>query len=230
MSRDEVHVWRARLDQPQRLAEFSATLAPDEKARADRFHFQKDRNHFITARGVLRALLSRYLRVRPADLAFNYSAYGKPSLASRHGDALRFNVSHSHELALFAFAAGRELGVDVEWIRPEVIAERIAEHFFAAGEVAVLQALPDCHQAEAFFNCWTRKEAYIKARGEGLSLPLDRFDVSLAPGEPAALLRAAMSDETTRWMMLDLTVGAGYKAALVAEGQDWRPRLWQWPD
>src|SRR6185369_10759928 len=102
LRRDEAHVWRARLDQPERLAEFLATLAPDERERADRFRFQKDHDHFITARGVLRALLSRYLHVSPADLSFGYSEHGKPSLAGHHSGDLRFNVSHSHELALFA--------------------------------------------------------------------------------------------------------------------------------
>ncbi|MFL6214166.1 MAG: 4'-phosphopantetheinyl transferase family protein [Blastocatellia bacterium] len=230
LPRDEVHVWRARLDQPQRLAEFSATLAPDEQARAARYHFQKDRDHFIAARGLLRLLLSRYLQINPANFSFCYSAFGKPSLASHHGADLCFNISHSHDLALLAFAQGRELGIDLEWIRPEVAGEQIAEHFFSRGEVATLRALPERRQTEAFFNCWTRKEAYIKARGEGLSLPLNQFDVSLAPGEPAALLRAAMSDETARWMMLDLTVGAGYKAALVVEGRGWRLRCLQWLD
>ncbi|HKP10473.1 MAG TPA: 4'-phosphopantetheinyl transferase superfamily protein, partial [Blastocatellia bacterium] len=163
-------------------------------------------------------------------LSFGYSEHGKPSLAGSHSGDLRFNVSHSHELALFAFTWGRELGVDIEWIRPEVAGEQIAEQFFSRDEVATLRALPPGRQAEAFFNCWTRKEAYIKARGEGLSLPLHLFDVSLAPGEPAALLRAAMSDETTRWTMTALAPGAGYKAALVAEGRDWHLRRWQWPD
>jgi 4'-phosphopantetheinyl transferase len=232
LPRHEVHVWRARLDQPQSLTGFFASLAPDEKGRAARFHFQRDREHFIIARGLLRALLSRYLNVRPADLSFSYSAHGKPFLVSQHGGVVRFNVSHSHGLALLAFTQGRDLGVDVEQIRPEVAGEQIAERFFSACEVAALRALPASQQAEAFFNCWTRKEAYIKARGEGLSLPLHQFDVSLAPGEPAALLRTRISaNEASRWSMIELAPGASYKAALVVERRDWQLRCWQWkPD
>jgi 4'-phosphopantetheinyl transferase len=229
LPRHEVHVWRARLDLPQSLAGFLATLAPDEKERAARFHFQKDRNHFIVARGLLRAILSRYLARRPEQLSFSYSAHGKPSLASEHGSDVRFNVSHSHGMALFAFARGRDLGVDLEWVRADVAEEQIAERFFSACEVTALRALPAERQAEAFFNCWTRKEAYIKARGEGLSLPLNQFDVSLAPGEPAALLCTRLeADEVSRWSMTELAPGAGFKAALVVEGRDWRLRRWQW--
>jgi 4'-phosphopantetheinyl transferase len=230
LPRHEVHVWRASLDQPQSLTDFFATLAPDEQERAARFHFQKDRHHFIAARGMLRALLSRYLNVRPDELSFGYSAYGKPFLVNEHGGSVRFNVSHSHGLALFAFAQGPALGIDLEQMRPEVAGEQIAERFFSACEVAALRALPAGQQTEAFFNCWTRKEAYIKARGEGLSLPLDQFDVSLAPGEPAALLHTARAaDEASRWLMIELSPGAVYKAALVVEGRDWQLRCWQWP-
>jgi 4'-phosphopantetheinyl transferase len=230
LPRHEVHVWRAPLDQPQSLTAFLATLAPDEQERAARFRFQKDREHFIAARGLLRALLSRYLNVRPDDLAFGYSAHGKPFLVSEQGGEVRFNVSHSHGLALFAFAQRRALGIDLEYMRPEVAEEQIAERFFSSCEVTALRALPAGQQTEAFFNCWTRKEAYIKARGEGLSLPLDQFDVSLAPGEPAALLHTAMAaDEASRWSMIELAAGAGYKAALVVEGGGWQLRCWQWP-
>ncbi len=230
LPRDEVHVWRARLDLSQSLAGFLATLAPDEKGRAARFHFQKDRDHFIAARGMLRAILSGYLNSRPEQFSFRYSAHGKPFLATDDGD-VRFNLSHSHGLALFAFARGRDLGIDLEWVRADVAEEQIAERFFSACEVAALRALPAVEQADAFFNCWTRKEAYIKARGEGLSLPLDQFDVSLAPGEPAALLCTRVeADEVSRWSMTELAPGAGFKAALVVEGRDWRLRRWQWPE
>jgi 4'-phosphopantetheinyl transferase len=231
LPRHEVHVWRAPLDQPQSLTDFFATLAPDEKQWAARFHFQKDREHFIAARGMLRAILSRYLNIKPDDLAFGYSAYGKPFLVNEQGGDVRFNVSHSHSLALFAFAREHDLGIDVEQIRTEVAEEQIAERFFSACEVAALHALPANQQAEAFFNCWTRKEAYIKARGEGLSLPLDQFDVTLAPGEPAALLRTRIAaNEASRWSMIELAPAAGYKAALVVEARDWQLRCWQWPD
>jgi 4'-phosphopantetheinyl transferase len=231
LPRHEVHVWRALLDQPQSLNAFLASLAPDEQERAARFLFQKDRERFIAARGLLRAILSRYLNLRPDDLYFGYGAHGKPFLARAPCGDVRFNVSHSHGLALFAFARERDLGIDVEQMRLEVAGQRIAERFFSACEVAALRGLPAEQHTEAFFNCWTRKEAYMKARGEGLSLPLDQFDVSLAPGQPPALLRTAMTaSETSRWSMIELAPAAGYKAALVVEGRDWQLRRWQWPD
>ena len=129
---------------------------------------------------------------------------------------------------LIVVARGRELGVDIERTRPDVLKDGIAERFFSQLEVTMLRALPAHLQADAFFNCWTRKEAYIKARGEGLSLPLDKFDVSLAPGEPAAVLGTRIGpEELSRWSLRELAVGAGYAAAFVAEGRDWRLKCWQ---
>jgi len=179
---------------------------------------------------VLRDILSCYLRVPPSELGFRYSAYGKPALADNFDAAgVRFNVSHSHEMALFAVTCGREVGVDIEYLGREVRGEEIAEHFFSTQERANLRALPAEMKHLGFFNCWTRKEAYIKAHGEGLSLPLDQFDVSLAPGEAAALL-ATRSDprEALRWSLQALTPGPGYVAALAVEGQGWQLTCWQW--
>jgi len=228
LPRDEVHVWRVSLDQPQRLAELEALLAPDERQRAARLRFKEDRDHFVIARGSLRRLLGKYLNLNPADLDFSYSAYGKPLLDISLSGDLRFNLSHSHGLALLAFARGRDLGIDVEFVRRDVDAEQIAEHFFSPAEAACLRALPADKKVEAFFNCWTRKEAFVKARGEGLSLPLDQFDVSLAPGEPAALLSRQTAVDISRWSLIDLFAGERYKAALVVEGRDWRLCCWQW--
>ena len=167
-------------------------LAPDEQARAERFIFHKDRTHFVVARGLLRVLLGRYLQRHPQHLHFCYGPHGKPELAPDMGDdTLCFNVSHAHGLALYAVTRQRDLGVDVEHVRPGFAEEHIAERFFSPREVAVLRALPVALQSTAFFACWTRKEAFIKARGDGLSLPLDQFDVAFAPGEPAALLYTA---------------------------------------
>ena len=173
--------------QVSRLPNLKQVLSADEHARAERFYFQKDRERFMVARGLLRTVLGRYLNQEPSQLRFCYSPYGKPALATGSGrNTLRFNVSHSHGLALYAITCGRELGVDVELIRPELPDEEIAERFFSFQEVSGLRALPPNMRLEAFFNCWTLKEAYIKARGEGLSLPLDQFDVALVPGEAAA--------------------------------------------
>jgi 4'-phosphopantetheinyl transferase len=230
---DEVHVWRATLDQtPSQIQNFRRSLAADEQARAERFYFERDREHFIVARGVLRAILSGYLKRAPEGLSFCYSSHGKPALAGESGgDAIRFNVSHSHGIALYAVTRGREVGVDLEHIRSNLAVMEIAERFFSRREVAMLLALPTEEQREAFFRCWTRKEACLKARGEGLSLPLDQIDVSLAPGEPASILGTQPdASEASRWSLHELAPAPGYAAALAVEGHGWRLACWQWPD
>ena len=211
---------------------FLHNLAADEQARAERFYFERDREHFIVARGVLRAILGGYLNRAPEELSFCYSAYGKPSLAGEfEGDAIRFSVSHSGGVALYAVTRGREAGIDIERIRSDLAVAEIAERFFSPREVAMLRTLPAEAQTQAFFCCWTRKEAYIKARGEGLSLPLDQFDVSLAPGEPAAVLGTQRDpSEASRWSLQELTPAPGFVAALAVAGHGWRLTCWQWPD
>lgn len=233
LSSDDVHVWRASLDLPASCVQsLQHTLAADELSRAERFYFHKDRKHFIVARGLLRAILSRYLDMEPGQLRFCYSDYGKPSLATMPGqDTLSFNVSHSHGLALYAVTRGREIGIDLERIRADLDCEQIAARFFSPRENAVLRALPAKLKPEAFFNCWTRKEAYIKARGGGLSLPLDQFDVSLAPGEPTTLLNIRGDpQEALRWSLRELMPGPGHMAALAVEGYDWHLTCWQFPE
>jgi len=230
---DEVHVWRATLDQtPSQIQSFRHNLAADELARAERFYFEKDRGHFIVARGVLRAILGGYLKRAPECLSFRYSSHGKPALAGESGgDAIRFNVSHSHGVALYAVTRGREVGIDVERIRFNLAVAEIAGRFFSQREVAMLRALPTEAQREAFFRCWTRKEACLKARGEGLSLPLNQIDVSLAPGKPDAVSGTQPdSSEASRWSFQELAPAPGYVAALAVEGQGWRLACWQWPD
>jgi 4'-phosphopantetheinyl transferase len=228
---DEVHVWRVTLVQPaSTLESFLGLLSSDEELRAESFYFQKDRDRFIVAHGAMRTILSQYLNVPPERLRFCYGPYGKPALAEGSGGgALRFNMSHSHELALCAITREREVGVDLEYIREDFASREIARQFFSPGEVARLGALPISVRTEAFFNCWTRKEAYIKATGKGLSLSLDQFDVSLAPGEPAALLSTRGNpQEASRWALRELAPGRGYVAALAVEGRDWRLNSWQW--
>jgi 4'-phosphopantetheinyl transferase len=230
---EEVHVWRAPLDQaPSQIQSFFHNLAADEQARAGRFYFQKDREHFIVAHGVLRAILGGCLNQAPECLSFCYSSHGKPALAGESdGETIRFSVSHSHGIGLFAVTRGREVGIDLERIRFDLAIEEIAERFFSPREFAMLQTLPAGVQRQAFFNCWTRKEAYIKARGGGLSLALDQFDVSLTPGKPAALLGTQPDpSEASRWSLEELSPAPGYAAALAAEGHGWRPVCWQWPD
>jgi 4'-phosphopantetheinyl transferase len=230
LNREDVHVWRARLNQPASTVKFfRSILSPDELRRADSFYFQKDRAGFIVARAVLRTIISRYLGVSPIAVRFCYGRHGKPALAEESGEkGLRFNISHSHELALYVVACDREVGIDLEYIRRDFASQEIARHFFSPREVSTLCALPASVQTEAFFNCWTRKEAYIKATGQGLALPLHQFDVSLSPGEPAALLGSREHpQESSRWTLLELAPGEGYVAALAVEGHDWRINRWQ---
>lgn len=224
---DEVHVWRAFLDAPpDAVGYYRELLSDDERERASRYHFEKDAKHFVVARGALRMILSRYTS-RPARLLrFELNEFGKPSLAG--AGALRFNLSHSHGVALYTFALGRELGVDVEYAREDFDGPQLANHYFSSREVEALLALPEAARRRAFFNCWARKEAYIKARGMGLSLPLDSFDVSLAPGEPAALLRADEGWCGPPWSLVELRPGGGHVGALAVEGEGWTLRCWQW--
>ena len=220
----EVHVWRLALDQPENVvAEFRAALDAGELERAGRFHFEKHRRHFVVGRGGLRYVLARYLDVKPGEFRFSYGAYGKPALVS---EGLRFNMSHSHGVALFAVARDRELGVDVEHVRADFATGDIARRFFSRAEVATFNALEKDEQVAAFFRCWTRKEAYIKAIGRGLSEPLDAFDVTLAPGEAAALLRAERGD-ASRWAMFDINAGDDYAGALAVEAPVSKIHLWQ---
>ena len=224
----EIHVWRVDLEQPEDVVQrFRSTLEDDEIDRADRFHFEKDRKAFTVSRGFLRHVLGRYLATSPEALRFLYGPYGKPALNGEHkNSSLRFNMSHSHAVGLVAVSDTKEVGVDVEYIRPDFASEDIARRFFSPHEVAAFNALPDELRVAAFFRCWSRKEAYIKAIGRGLSQPLDGFDVTLAPETPPALLRAG-EDDASRWSLSDIEVGGDYAAALVVEGQISEIRCWQ---
>ena len=214
-----VHVWAVRLDSPPAHVDaLSATLSADECERASRFHFDRDRRRYICARGALRQLLSRYLDAAPEEFTFSYGENGKPSLAGRFHGALTFNVSHSGELALVAIGRDIALGVDVEAVRALDDADGIASRFFAPRENERLRSLPDEVRTDAFFACWTRKEAYLKALGSGLAKPLDAFEVTFAPDEAASLLVYGDDQETARWKLRELTPGAGYTGALVTEG------------
>jgi 4'-phosphopantetheinyl transferase len=180
---------------------------------------------------VLRAILGLYLDMAPRYLSFRYSSHGKPALAwESGGNAIRFNMSHSRGVALYAVTRDREVGIDLEFIRRDLEVDQIAERFFSRRETVTLRALPTDLREYAFFLCWTRKEAYIKARGEGLSLPLDQFDVSLTPGEPAALLSTHPdSEEALRWSLHELPLASDYVAALALEGHSRSLSCWQWP-
>ncbi len=228
---DEVHVWRAFLDVvPSCIHKLSQVLSVDERERAERFRFQRDRRDFIVARALLRILLGHYLQREPDRIQFSYGSYGKPFLVGEDLHALRFNLSHSDGLVVYAVARGREIGIDLERISERVDTDDVAKHYFSPNEVAALRALPQSLQSRAFFSCWTRKESYLKAQGDGLSVALDSFSVSLSPDEPASLLSVKGDPgEISRWSLLELDPDAGYVAALTVEGHNWLPRYWQLP-
>jgi 4'-phosphopantetheinyl transferase len=214
-----VHVWLAELTSasPQ-------MLSADERDKAAQFHFDKDRNRYTAARTILRQLIGRYENLPPGGVQFTYNTYGKPAL---DGSSLRFNTSHSGNLALFAFARDKNVGVDLERIRPDFASREIASQFFSPEEIAALRALPGESQTRSFFNCWTRKEALIKAHGSGLSLPLHKFVVSL--DAPARLVRTDFDTKAVeQWTLHDLEVGEEFAAALAVEGKAERIDCWQW--
>jgi 4'-phosphopantetheinyl transferase len=229
----DVHVWKASLDVgPLCVGRFAEILSEDERARALRFVFAPDRDRFITCRGILRALLGRYLRVAPDSLRFTYNAYGKPVLSTGCGrEAYRFNVSHVQGMALYGVTIGREIGIDVERVRPDVVSDQIADQCFSRRELAAFRGLSPAGRVEGFFRGWTRKEAFVKARGEGFAYPLGEFDVSLGPTESAALLSTPRDPlETSRWSLEEVLAGPDYIAAIAVEGRGWRLRRWQWTD
>jgi 4'-phosphopantetheinyl transferase len=227
---DEVHVWLAPLDVgDDERAQLELMLNTEERERAARYLRPRDRDRCVARRGILRQLLARYLATDPRALRFATGAHGKPSLASVGAAAgLTFNLSDSDGVALYAVARDRSVGVDLERVDPRAARDEVAERFFSRREVDALRSLPAQQQGAAFFTCWTRKEAYIKAHGVGLSLPLDQFDVSLGPGERAALLATAWDPaDTSRWSLTELPAIPGFAAALCAAGRDWRMRCWR---
>jgi 4'-phosphopantetheinyl transferase len=232
LASDEVHTWCVSLDvPPETSSRLYATLAPDERSKASRFRFDRDRQRFVVARGVLRELLGRCLQIMPDRIGFVYNAVGKPDLSSEYG-SLKFNLSHSAGLVLIAIAAAANVGVDLEYIRGPSDYADIARYFFSATEAGYLSAVPSHLYAEAFFSCWTKKEACLKACGEGLAIPLDSFSVPLATDPDAApvALCLASSDlaPARRWSLYTLRPAPGYAGALAVEGSGWRLRQWQW--
>jgi 4'-phosphopantetheinyl transferase len=214
-----VHVWRSSLERSQAERDVLwRFLSADERARAERFHFDIHRHHYIVGRGLLRWLNGRYLSIPPQEIQFAYSKYEKPALVNE--PALQFNVSHSHEGLLIGFTWETALGVDIEHVRSMDDMDAIARRFFSPVESAAYLSVADDEKPDTFFNCWTRKESFIKAVGEGLSFPLDEFEVSLLPGEPARLLEVRGSkQEAARWSMQSLDPIPGYRAAFIVESE-----------
>jgi 4'-phosphopantetheinyl transferase len=224
-----IHVWLAHLDDvPGDPFVSASVMSAEERARARRFAFDRDRRRFSAARVLLRTLLARYVGADPADLRFAIGPHGKPSLAGSPS-APDFNVSHSRDAAVIAISRAGEVGVDIEAIRPMDDGEGIAGRFFAPAEAGRLRAVPPELRDQAFFACWTRKEAFVKAIGEGLSHPLDSFEVTLAPGEPARLLHVGgHPPDPAHWMLAALPAVAGYAGALVVRGRPERVDYRRW--
>jgi 4'-phosphopantetheinyl transferase len=203
----DLHVWTLDVDADER-ARLARFLSEDEAARANRLVFEHDRARFVVARGRMREILGSATGRAPATLRFSYAKHGKPSLG---GSAPRFNLSHSQAIAALALTKAHEIGVDVEHVRP--LKEDIAGRFFSKRENALLRALPQSEQLGGFFRCWTRKEAIVKAIGEGLSHPLDSFDVSLRADEPAAVERFE-GETAAAWQLAHFEPAQAYVGAI----------------
>jgi 4'-phosphopantetheinyl transferase len=231
MNQGDVHLWLIDLHHASSLGDrMSQILSCAEQQKAEKFKFDKDRVKYVIAHAALRNILAGYLEVDPAQLEFREGPHGKPQLVlTARSESLNFNLSHSHEHALIAVTFERQIGVDIEFIKRDFHWQEVAERFFAPGEIARLRALPEEKQQRAFFTCWTRKEAYIKAKGGGLSIPLKDFEVSLSPGEPASLM-SCISDpkEVQRWQLAEIETSSDYAAAVAVEGAGWRLQCRRW--
>jgi 4'-phosphopantetheinyl transferase len=226
LNKHEVHLWCLSLERSkENIQDLLQILSPGERMRANRFGFDKDRDNFIVARGLLRQILSRYLELEPSNINFHYNQYGKPEI-NIDGYNLCFNISYSHELILIGVSQNRLIGVDLEYIYNDFPCGQVAETLFSPHEYSALLKLPENLQHQAFFNCWTRKEAYVKATGRGFSIPLDQFNVSFIPGEVAMLLNTRWDiKEASRWCLKEFIPCSGYVGALAVEGNDWELRI-----
>lgn len=228
---DDIHVWLASFDlKGTEPTTFLNVLSADEKERADRYISAEARRRFVAARGTLRCLLARYLSTEPADIVFAYNSHGRPTVASpaTKGDVV-FNLSHSAEKVLYAISGGPEIGVDLERVRSMDFIG-ISKRFFSHAEAALLSSLPENGRREAFFECWTRKEAFVKAQGTGLHLDLSQVEVSLGPGVPPQIVRIRGNEaDAGLWSLYDIDAGEGFKAALAVKSRRARLILRDYP-
>lgn len=227
---DEVHVWLAEYNTfRSQIPDLHLLLNVEEAKKAAQFYFEKDRRRFIVTHGLLRKLLAGYTNIPAAQLNFHHNAYGKPELSDQPQKAtLHFNLSHSHELIVYAFTYAGDIGVDIEYMRADIEYEQLTRRYFSPFENVELRRLPLSQCQQAFFNCWTRKEAYIKARGLGLSLALDSFDVTVRPDDPVKLLASRENaQEANRWLFASLPMSPQYAGTVIAEGHDWHMHCWQ---
>jgi len=223
ISSNEVHVWRSFLDmKAYQREDLLKTLSTDETARAERFHFERERNRFIVAHGVLRQLLGSYLGKSPHELRFEYTSHGKPVLDTQFGeDDFNFNMSHSDAFALYAITQGQNVGIDIERLYDNVEVEQIAKRFFSTKEISSLKEIHKNKRNELFFLYWTRKEAFVKVTGEGISFPLEMCDVSSISGRVLSPIKIVGDKrESSRWYGQDLFPGHGYAAAIAVERSD----------
>ena len=218
---NEVHVWRVSLDaSSDEFENLLKSLSVDELARAGRFHFERDRKRFIVARGILRKILGYYLGENPINVLFEYTAHGKPALVPNTGnDRLCFNLSHSDACALYAIARSNKIGIDIESVRHDIEEDLIARKFFSQGEINSLEKIDKNKRTGLFFQYWTRKEAFIKALGQGISFPLEQCDVSLMNGNILSpIILSGNNGKSSCWHVQDLFPGEGYVAAIAVEG------------
>ena len=221
---NELHVWRARLDLSKAVrVRLQSTLNSDERERAGRFLIPEACERFVAARGILRELLGAYLDIQGEKVALTYGPAGKPSLSPTHESRICFNVSHSNGMGLFAFANNHEIGADIEYVKEDFRGMEIASRFFSQHEIAALAKLPPNTRDQAFFGCWTRKEAYVKAHGQGLSIPLGSFTVEFAKSH-----QVLQDEGGGRWSCYSLEAAPGFAAAVVAEGENWTVKCWEW--
>ena len=229
ISSNEVHIWRFYQEETNSQIEtLQGILSPDELARSEKFHFEKDRKKFILTRGILRKLLGSYLGKNPQQIRFNYTSFGKPFLAiDSENNNLSFNLSHSGELVLYAITRNQKIGIDIEQIRDHTDVMAIAKRFFSPAEIGEMEKANEKNRTELFFTYWTRKEAFVKALGKGVSFPMERLDVSLLNKFSPIIKSTAENNETACLNVQDLLPGDGYLAAIATEVNDADISCWQ---
>lgn len=226
---NDVHVWAVRLSHRwSEVSLFEELLSEDEKTRAGRFRFDRDRQQYRITHGLLRILVGQYLASHPATVQFSENEYGKPAVTEGN---LAFNISHSRGAGLMAFTRGRDIGVDLEWMNCRIATDQLAKYAFSEWEYDQYAAVSDDQKYLAFYNCWTRKEAFVKALGKGLAMPLGSFDVSVQPGHDTRLVRIeGGAIECQQWTMHSLTPFPGYAGTVLARGRDWNLSCFSFPE
>lgn len=224
LENNDVHIWQLNVKkQITKLNDLWEILSDDEKQRAEGFKFAEHRERFVITHGILRFLLANYLNKKPEAIKFEYGLHGKPAVNNgrKHGYALTFNMSHSHEVAIFGFTKDNEIGVDIEYIKEKIEYEDLAKRFFSDNENQDLQKISTNRRKQAFFNCWARKEAFIKAIGKGLSFPLDKFDVDINKDKKTLLLNEQ------NWLLCAINIASNYAAALAVANSSAKVKIQQ---